>query len=63
MKNNHVLAFIAAALFALASLLGFINGAYVRATISLIGAIVFLLSGIHYTRIRRKRPPVNQNRP
>jgi hypothetical protein len=55
MKRNYILAFVAAALFATASLFNFIQGSTPRGIISLIGAISFLLAGIHYKRSSRNR--------
>jgi len=53
MKRNYILAFVAAALFAIACIISFIGGSPSRGAISLIGAISFLLSGIHYRRRSR----------
>ncbi|HWJ90171.1 MAG TPA: hypothetical protein VNR87_03625 [Flavisolibacter sp.] len=51
--KNYVLAFIAAGLFAIASVLSIINGISVRAVIGFIGALSFLLAGIHWRRADR----------
>lgn len=55
MKKNHTLVFIAAALFAVASLFSFMEGSTPRGIIGLIGAISFLLAGIHYKRSSRNK--------
>jgi hypothetical protein len=57
--KNYVLAFIAAALFAIAGVLSIIYGVSARAVISLIGALSFLLAGIHWRRTDR----ISNNRP
>jgi hypothetical protein len=54
MKRNYILSFIAAFLFALAAVLSFINGSVFRGVIGTIGAISFLLSGLHWRRKGRR---------
>ncbi len=55
MKKNYLLVFVAAFLFAIASIISFIEGSVARGVISLIGVICFVLSGIHYRRSERKK--------
>lgn len=55
MKRNYILVFGAAGLFAVASLLNFIEGNTSRGVIGLIGAVSFLLAGIHYKRSSRNK--------
>ena len=55
MKRNYILVFGAAGLFAVASLLNFIEGNTSRGVIGLIAAVSFLLAGIHYKRSSRNK--------
>lgn len=55
-RQNYVLAFIAALLFTIASILSFINGANYRGAISAIGAIAFVLAGLEWRRRKGKGP-------
>jgi hypothetical protein len=55
MKKSYILVFIAAALFAIASIFNFIEGSIPRGVISFIGAVSFLLAGIHYKRSSRNK--------
>jgi hypothetical protein len=53
MKRTHFLYYLAGGLFAIAAIIGFINGSIFRGVIGTIGAISFTLSGIHW---RRRNP-------
>jgi len=55
MKKNHLLAYVAATLFAIAAVISFIEGVTYRGIISVIGTISFVLAGIHYQRSSRKK--------
>ncbi|HEU4632630.1 MAG TPA: hypothetical protein VFS22_01515 [Flavisolibacter sp.] len=55
MKRNYTLVFVAAAVFAVASLYNFIEGFTSRGIIGLLAAISFLLAGIHYKRSSRNK--------
>jgi hypothetical protein len=50
MKRNSILAFVAAVLFVVAAVLGFISGSSFRGVIGTIAAISFLLTGLHWNR-------------
>jgi hypothetical protein len=52
MKRNSVLAFFAAFLFLLVGIFNFIDHNAFRGTIGIIGALSFLLAGIHWGRTR-----------
>jgi hypothetical protein len=58
--KNYLLAFIAAFMFAVAAVVMWINGVGSRAAVSAIGAVSFLLAGIHW---RRKGNSRDQNSP
>jgi thiamine transporter ThiT len=58
-RQNYVLAFIAAVLFAIASILSFINGSTSRGAIAAIGAIAFVLAGLEWRRRKGKGPGGN----
>jgi len=53
MKRADLLYFVAASLFTIAAVIGFINGSVLPQIIGIIGAISFTLSGIHW---RRRNP-------
>jgi hypothetical protein len=53
MKRSYILSFVAAGLFAVAAVLNFINGSSFRGVIGCIGAISFLLAGIHWRRTNK----------
>jgi membrane-bound ClpP family serine protease len=55
MKKGYIFIFAAAVLFAIASIFNFIEGSIPRGVISLIGAVSFLLAGIHYKRSSRNK--------
>jgi hypothetical protein len=55
-RQNYVLAFIAALLFAIASVMNFIIGATFRGVISAIGTIAFVLAGLEWRRRKIKGP-------
>jgi hypothetical protein len=55
MKKGYILSFMAAALFAAAAILSFISGNVFRGIIGTVGAISFLLSGIHWRRKTNSR--------
>jgi hypothetical protein len=50
MKLNAILAFTAGGLFLVAGILSFVNGNSSRGIIGCIGALSFLLAGIHWGR-------------
>jgi hypothetical protein len=50
MKKGYILSFVAALLFAVAAVLSFTSGYIFRGIIGSVGAMSFLLSGIHWRR-------------
>jgi hypothetical protein len=50
MKRTDLLYYLAAILFAVASVIGFINDNILRGVIGIIGCLSFVLSGIHWRR-------------
>jgi hypothetical protein len=50
MNRNSVLSYIAAVLFLIAAILSFVNRESFRAVLGCIGALSFLLAGIHWGR-------------
>ena len=54
--KSYVLSFIAAAMFAVAAIMGFMNESNSRGMVGLIGCISFVLAGIHWKRKAQNRP-------
>ena len=50
MKRADYLYYLAATLFAIAAIIGFVNDSILRGFIGVIGCISFVLSGIHWRR-------------
>lgn len=50
MKNGHVLYYTAAALFVIAAVLSFINGAVQRGSVALVLALGMVLAGYRYQK-------------
>ena len=53
MKRADYLYYLAATLFAIAAIIGFVNDSILRGFIGVIGCISFVLSGIHWRRKNR----------
>lgn len=54
--KSYVLSFVAAAMFAVAAIMGFMSQSNARGVIGAIGCISFLLAGIHWKRKSQNRP-------
>lgn len=51
--RTFILSVIASALFAVAAVISFINGNSFRAVIGLVGAVSFLLAGLHWRKNKK----------